>query len=273
LAAFRAIPGYEVRWELVQAKDYGVPQNRPRILIVGIRRELGWVPQANSPRAVESGLLPSGSVKAPDLVDVLGDLLDPDYLHKKVTTAYPRAARSDFQKEMRSRPDGISATDDDPELTEHEYSMHSAAIRAKFEHMLANGGEIPPEMRTKKFAQRVLPARWGKDGPNITATSLPDDFVHYCQPRSLTVREWARIQCFPDWYQFRGPRTTGGHRRAGRPDMGIWDRDVPRYTQIGNAVPVRLAKAVGAHFQELLADLMPARSASGRRRAVGLRTL
>ena len=66
-----------------------------------------------------------------------------------------------------------------------------------------------------------------KDEPNITATSLADDYVHYSQPRVLTVREWARLQMFPDWYEFRGPRTTGGRRRAGDPDAGIWDRDVP----------------------------------------------
>ena len=46
----------------------------------------------------------------------------------------------------------------------------------------------------QKFAQKVL--RWVKR-PSITATSLPDDYVHYNQPRSLTVREWARLQTFP----------------------------------------------------------------------------
>lgn len=138
------------------------------------------------------------------------------------------------------------------ELSEHEYSQHSARIRRKFIHMLKHGGEIPEEMQTKKFAQRVLPRIWGPGGPNITATSLADDYVHYEQPRSLTVREWARLQTFPDWYQFRGPRTTGGSRRAGNPSEGNWDREVPKYTQIGNAVPVRLARAVGEHFKAIL---------------------
>ena len=111
--------------------------------------------------------------------------------------------------------------------------------------------DLPSKWRTKKFAQRVLPPRWS-DEPNITATSLPDDYVHYKQPRILTVREWARLQTFPDWYDFRGPRTTGGRRRAGNPDAGIWDRDVPRYTQIGNAVPVLLAKKIGEHLRGLI---------------------
>jgi len=118
--------------------------------------------------------------------------------------------------------------------------------------MIANNGEIPEKFQTKKFAQRVFPKQWGPEGPNLTATSLPEDYVHYSQPRGPTVREWARIQTFPDWYQFCGPRTTGGRRRAGDPDAGIWDRDVPRYTQIGNAVPVQLARRVGEHLIAIL---------------------
>ena len=83
--------------------------------------------------------------------------------------------------------------------------------------MIQNDGKIPSHLQTKKFAQRLIPKKWGDDGPNITATSLPDDYVHYSQPRILTVREWARLQMFPDWYEFYGKKTTGGSRRAGNP--------------------------------------------------------
>ena len=103
----------------------------------------------------------------------------------------------------------------------------------------------------KKFAQRLLKPKWDSE-PNITATSLPDDYVHYSQPRILTVREWARLQTFPDWYQFSGKRTTGGTRRAGIPTKGIFDRELPKYTQIGNAVPVNLAKVIGTHLKQLI---------------------
>lgn len=254
LKSFKAIPGYHVAASLVQAKDYGVPQNRPRVLIVGIRKDLGWKPAAEEGNAVERGLLPEGRGGAPDLLEVLGDLIDDGYLKSGVTTKYPAAMKrgSEFQEEMRRDRDGKKIAGKGDPLTEHEYSSHSDAIRKKFEYMLDNDGEIPVAMQTKKFAQRVLPETWGPTGPSITATSLPDDFVHFAQPRSVTVREWARLQCFPDWYQFMGPRTTGGARRAGRPDQGIWDREVPKYTQIGNAVPVRLARAVGEHFVALL---------------------
>jgi DNA (cytosine-5)-methyltransferase 1 len=78
--------------------------------------------------------------------------------------------------------------------------------------------------------------------------------VHYLQPRILTVREWARLQTFPDWYEFSGKRTTGGTRRAGIPTKGIFERELPKYTQIGNAVPVNLAEAIGSHLLNILQE-------------------
>jgi DNA (cytosine-5)-methyltransferase 1 len=60
------------------------------------------------------------------------------------------------------------------------------------------------------------------------------------------------MQTFPDWYQFAGKRTTGGIRRAGNPRENIFDREVPKYTQIGNAVPVKLAYELGLHLKEIL---------------------
>jgi DNA (cytosine-5)-methyltransferase 1 len=267
LQEFRSIPGYTVRWSLVRARDYGVPQNRPRVLLVGVRDDvvehcLGLDPGADTEDAVKCGFLPPGEPSGyPDLEDLLDDLVDTSVAKALVTgrfptgdfqtTRYPSPARTPIQRLLRSPPPAhggkISA-----ELTEHEYSRHRPEVVAKFMYMLANGGVIPEYARTKKFSQRVLPRRWGNQRPSITAASLPDDYVHYSQPRTLSVREWARLQLFPDWYQFKGKRTTGGIRRAGNPREGIFDRDVPKYTQIGNAVPVGLAERVGIHFRRIL---------------------
>jgi DNA (cytosine-5)-methyltransferase 1 len=171
-----------------------------------------------------------------------------DYPPSFETTRYPRGPKKKSIQEVMRRPGRDGKT---PVLTEQVYSKHRPEIVRKFRSMHDHDGEILPEYQTKKFAQRLLPQRW-ESGPTITATSLPDDYVHFSQPRSLTVREWARLQLFPDWYQFAGKRTTGGLRRAGNPREGIFDRELPKYTQIGNAVPVGLAHRIGLHFTKLL---------------------
>ena len=250
LKTFRSIPDYNVCFKLVHAKDYGVPQNRPRILIVGLRKDI-FPEKPMFDDAVKSGFLPSPVGGYPDLSELLSDLIDPEYINGGVTTCYKHSITSDVQRYFRTQKDGKMLKKGDA-LLEQEYSNHSANIVEKFTAMIANGGEIPEQFRTKKFAQKVLPEVWTEDGPSITACSAPDDYVHFTQPRSLTVREWARLQMFPDWYIFKGKRTTGGLRRAGNPREGIFDRELPKYTQIGNAVPVRLAYNIGKHFAQML---------------------
>jgi DNA (cytosine-5)-methyltransferase 1 len=65
---------------------------------------------------------------------------------------------------------------------------------------------------------------------------MPDDLLHYCEPRTLTVRENARLQGFPDWFSFKGKYTSGGRLRR---------KEVPRFTQVANAVPPLVAEAMG----------------------------
>ena len=84
-----------------------------------------------------------------------------------------------------------------------------------------------------------------KNSQAPTITSIPDELVHYCEPRILTVREYARIQSFPDWYEFKGKYTSGGARRK---------KEVPRYTQVGNAVPPLFAEQIGIALMEVLKD-------------------
>jgi DNA (cytosine-5)-methyltransferase 1 len=74
---------------------------------------------------------------------------------------------------------------------------------------------------------------------------LPDDYIHYSEPRILTVREYARIQSFPDWYQFQGKYTTGGKLRT---------KEVPRYSQIGNAIPPLFGEQSGLVLKQLISQ-------------------
>lgn len=88
------------------------------------------------------------------------------------------------------------------------------------------------DLHTKKHSQRPLK----DDQPSPTVLSLPDDFVHPYEARTLTVREMARFQSFPDAFEFRAKETTGGLKRR---------TEVPQYTQVGNAVPPKMGYAVG----------------------------
>ena len=245
LKQFSKLKNYNHHYSLVQSKDYGVPQNRPRVLVIGIRRDI-------KSKINKDDLFPNKDKSYPHLEELFSDLIDKNYNKSFVTNSYLSDPKSKIQKILRIKKSGKSFLKKGDKLTDQEYSKHSPNIVKKFKSMLDNDGVIKDKFKTKKFAQRLLNKKWNGKGPNITATSLPDDYVHYSQPRSLTVREWARLQMFPDWYQFKGKRTTGGIRRAGNPQKGIFDREVPKYTQIGNAVPVELAKRLGEKIIKLL---------------------
>lgn len=108
---------------------------------------------------------------------------------------------------------------------------------------------------TKKHSQ--WPLSWDKPSP--TVVSLPDDYVHPSEPRVLTVREMARLQSFPDHFEFRAKETTGSMRRR---------FEVPQYTQVGNAVPPRLGYAAGETIKAAL--LAAGRSQEGRRQKIAV---
>ena len=101
--------------------------------------------------------------------------------------------------------------------------------------------EILRGLKSKKKTQRALVA----NKPAPATLSIPDDACHYDDSlqRTLTVREMARIQSFPDWYQIKSKVTTGGDQRK---------FEVPQYTQIGNAVPPILGIALGQVCRNLL---------------------
>ncbi|WP_432471792.1 DNA cytosine methyltransferase [Amphritea sp. HPY] len=98
--------------------------------------------------------------------------------------------------------------------------------------------------QTKKQTQKALNA----DSPAPAALSIPDDACHYDhgELRTLSVREMARIQSFPDGFALRSKVTTGGQMRK---------FEVPQYTQVGNAVPPLLGRALGLVVSGLLGRL------------------
>ena len=102
---------------------------------------------------------------------------------------------------------------------------------------------------TKKHSQRAL----REFEPAPAQLTIPDDLCHYDseQPRTLTVREMARFQSFPDWYEFKSKVTTGGKSRR---------FEVPQYTQVGNAVPPILAKVLGHTLRLQLLEINKVKS-------------
>ena len=104
--------------------------------------------------------------------------------------------------------------------------------------------EYLDSLATKKQTQRALIA----ENPAPAALSIPDDACHYhpSLQRTLTVREMARFQSFPDRFEFRSKVTTGGKMRR---------FEVPQYTQVGNAVPPLLGRALGMVVKNILAKM------------------
>jgi DNA (cytosine-5)-methyltransferase 1 len=147
--------------------------------------------------------------------------------------------------------------------TDLRLARHAPEIRDRFAEIIetchAEGRlntSISAETRLryglKKQALRVL----DPDRPSPTITSMPDDLLHYKEARTLTVRENARLQSFPDWFEFQGKYTTGGELRR---------TEVPRFTQVANAVPPLAACAIGQVLVEIIAD---AKAAKSTRRSV-----
>jgi DNA (cytosine-5)-methyltransferase 1 len=268
--AFSSIRGYTAQPTLIHAYSAGVPQNRPRVMIMGVKNSIlkkkNLKPTIFQPTILEKGESYSSMLRnnggffrkwddddiiAPNMIDVLSDL--DFYGWTKEKPFYKKEPESEFQKLMRK--DNVIDKNGREILTDHEFSKHSEEIKTRaaymIKHKVRKKSDLPKEMQTKKFSQKPIDAVWEKQ-PNITACSTPDDYFHYAQPRSYSVREWARIQTFPDKHIFCGKRTTGGPRRAGNPSENNWDREVPKYTQIGNAVPPLLGQAIGERIKEII---------------------
>ncbi|WP_159457580.1 DNA cytosine methyltransferase [Brevundimonas sp. SH203] len=243
---------YHTQQKMIRVSEYGVPQARQRFFLIGGRigdiapSEVSSVFDALS-NGRDQFLNAKGLTKSPSARDALSDL-EVAFSGTKPCPDSPgfraisyKGPRTDFQRAMR---DDFTGDPSDTRLARHRPDIETrfaAIIKAAGEEGRLNttiSAETRKKYSLKKMAIRVLDPL----AASPTITSLPDDLLHYSEPRTLTVRENARLQTFPDWFQFHGKYTTGGHLRRVQ---------VPRFTQVANAVPPILAEQVGSILYRL----------------------
>lgn len=197
--------GYTITYKLLNAADYGIPQNRLRVFYVGIKNK-----KFEFPKPLDYQLTAK---------DGISDL------EGSTNEKYGSEPQNDFQKVMR----GTCAHPYNQDYTQH--TEKTISIISK----IPDGGNIrslPPEYwQIRKYNKAF--ERMGTFKPSNTIDTGHRNYFHYSEPRIPTVRESARIQSFPDYFEIVGTRGS-------------------QYKQVGNAVPPMLAKIIAEQIKSLL---------------------
>lgn len=257
------------------ASDYGVPQNRERVLFIGCRKDQKLITD-----------IPA-TVSGKDKVTVFEALYDLDFvgndderfdyedidLKAKYNGSSEKMLPLIKKREVAGRPDekngmsyaewskkgrlnGRFANAKNPfyvrnfeelentlahvvaPLHNHKTSKQNEEVIRRLDVIL-NAGDYDSAKKELKAANLDSEKRnynvLKPDAQSSTIMTIADDYIHYSTPRALTVREMARLQSFDDSFVFQGKRSTGGNKRK---------FEVPQYTLVGNAVPPLLARAV-----------------------------
>lgn len=246
--------GYAVDARILDAANYGVPQRRARLVVIGIRSDmaktfpaactgvfnnidiegnkqlscLGGGRPVTAREAISDLIVGTGEQRVRRTVEYIGFGSRRGYVQKK----YEGTSGTAYQQLMN---EGVARA----QMDSMRLARHTDEVEARFQQILdccRRGVNLSKEDREYfgMLKHRTVPMSPTQPAP--TLTTLPDDILHYKDPRILTVRECARLQSFPDWFNFHGKYTTGGDRRK---------VECPRYTQVGNAVPPLLAQAIG----------------------------
>lgn len=260
---------YNVEQMVLLSSDYGVPQNRERVVFIGSR---------NDQEPIKS--VPA-TVTEEDKVTVYEAISDLDFIgNGEVCTTYAKPAHHPKYDVLirRRKVDGEITSDgmtfaewskigrlnhrfqfdcppfyvkdmtelnsnlniETAELFNHQTSAQNKTVIQRL-RVIAECGGYTAECKEKlkkmglessKRNYFVLKA----DGQSPTVVTMPDDFIHYSRHRAMTVREMARLQSFDDSFVFQGKRQTGGDKRKS---------EIPQYTLVGNAVPPLMARAIG----------------------------
>ena len=244
--------GYDVIGDIIDFSKYGIPQKRNRFILVGIRQDIVETKSIVAKTFFENikvnkeAFLLSKNLKVNvNLEEAISDLLmshgteqSPGFASFKAGVY--AAALSPYQEYLRQGAKNGEIADS------HRFVKHRQHVVDRFKHILQSERRNKSISNTtrQKFnlkKRTIVPLSANDSTPSLT--TLTDDYIHYKEPRVLTVREYARIQSFPDTYEFKGKYTTGGNRRI---------HEVPRYTQIGNAIPPLFGEQSGLILKKLL---------------------
>ncbi|MDE3840434.1 DNA (cytosine-5-)-methyltransferase [Bacillus methanolicus] len=231
ILAFKEI-GYEVKWDVLNAADYGVPQRRKRIFLVGTREGIDF--EFPLPTHNEEGI--DGKLKWISVEEALGDLSSPT---QTGIVNYISAPTNAYQIKMRENNRAEF-------VTEHIIPNLSELDKIIIEHIPVGGNymDVPdsvPSKRIKKFKETGgRTTCYGRLRPDKPSYTINTHFnrpnvgcnIHYKEKRLITVREALRLQSFPDDYIIKSSTKRGKH------------------TIVGNAVPPILAEALAKKVLE-----------------------
>lgn len=222
--------GYDIDYQVLNAVDFGVPQFRERVFIIGTRKDLKLNWDWNFDQKKSNKITIEEAISD---FPVIGE--------DETKTDYIELPQNDYQSLMRKNSGSI---------TQHFCGHYGDKIRTVIKNVkqgqgkndfnaLVDKGIIPEEYRLTSGYNNTY-GRLVANQPSTTITNnlcTPSGLrcIHYNQDRTLTPREGARIQSFPDWFEFYGTRT-----------------DVTK--QIGNAVPPLLAMAVAQKIRFTLGE-------------------
>lgn len=218
LSLFRSL-GYKVKYEILNSADYGVPQIRERVIIIGtkLNQEFEY-PTPTHFNTNDNNLFNQNLRPYLTLSEAISDL--PFIKNNQESFKYGSKPNHEFQKSMRAKAP--------KKLMDHNTPNNNNKLVQLME-CLPDGGtpqDIPKELRPKSgFKNTYCKLWWERPAPTITrnlSTPSSSRCIHPKASRPLTTREGARIQCFPDDYIFYGSRSA-------------------KNLQIGNAVPTFLS--------------------------------
>ncbi len=226
--------GYEVAYKILKASDYGVPQSRERVIVIGIRKDLGKSPEFPQ-KCVETEVT---------VEEAISDLPQINAGEGSIKMKYATKPQNKYQEWIRK---------DSKEVFNHIAMKHTQRLINRFEaikpgknlldvwetHGSVQRGN-PTEKSKIKFSQNNLRLIADKPAPTIAA-SFQSNFIHPYLNRNFTAREGARLQSFPDNFIFEGMRTKMS-----------WEKGLSQYQQIGNAVPPLMAFEIAKTLKLIL---------------------